>query len=189
MRQIALLLLLAVLFLPACNTREKDELRQKEELLKQKEQELMVKENNLQLKEEALLAREEALKKPVEVDTTANMNPALLGLWSVTMNCIETTCPGSAVGDTKTEQWDISFQENKFIAKAMANDKLVRIYSGIYTGNTLELIAEPLTTDAQPGTKMIARLRKTEKNTLEGQREIIRAEGCKIIYELQMTKQ
>ena len=189
MRQIALLLLLAVLFLPACNTREKDELRQKEELLKQKEQELMVKENNLQLKEEALLAREEALKKPVEVDTTANMNPALLGLWSVTMNCIETTCPGSAVGDTKTERWEITYQNDQFIAKAMANDNLVRVYSGIYTGYTLELIAEQANTTSQQAAKMIARLRKTGKNTLEGQREITRADGCKIIYELQMSRE
>lgn len=183
-------MLFSLAFLTACTSDEKEkELLRKETVLKQKEQELMVRENQLQLKEETLIAREDALNKPVEPDTATLLNPALLGRWSVTMTCTETTCPGSAIGDTKTEQWDILHQENKFVAKAMNGDKLVRIYSGIYTGNTLELIAEPQPTDSNPPTKMVVRLRKTEKNSLAGQREIIRPEGCKILYELQMSKQ
>ena len=55
------------------------------------------------------------------------------------MTCIETTCPGSAVGDTKTETWDINYENNLIIAKAMANNKLVRVYTGSYDGTNLTL--------------------------------------------------
>ncbi|MBK0402004.1 hypothetical protein I5M27_03345 [Adhaeribacter sp. BT258] len=190
MKQLSLFILFLLPLLSACNSKTQQEnLRQKEASLLQKEQELLVKEKTLELKEAALAEREEALKQPVVTDTLAAVNEALLGKWAVKMTCSETTCPGSAVGDTKTEQWEITYQDNKFIAKAIANNNQVRMYSGIYTGNTLELIADEAATPNQPAVKIIARLRKASENTLEGQREITRATGCKIIYELQMSRE
>ena len=190
MKQISLFFLFLIPFFFACNSKKQQEsLRIKQERLQQKEQELLVKEKTLEIREAALLKREEALKHPPVADTMAAENQAFIGNWTVKMICRETTCPGSAIGDTKTEQWQISYQDNRFIAKAMTNDKLVRVYSGLFTGNTLELIAEKPEVVTQPAANIIARISKAEKNTLTGQREITREDGCKIIYELQMTRE
>jgi hypothetical protein len=58
------------------------------------------------------------------------------------MTCTETTCPGSAIGDTKTETWDISYQNNVLLAKANVGDKLTRVYTGTYDGTNLVLIED-----------------------------------------------
>ena len=105
------------------------------------------------------------------------------------MVCTETTCPGSAVGDSKTETWDIQYINNKVIAKAQSGEQLVRVYTGIYTGNTLELVENNESTGTQPATKMVVQLRIVNPRSMEGQREIIREGNCKILYSLQLTKQ
>jgi hypothetical protein len=104
------------------------------------------------------------------------------------MACIETSCTGSAVGDTKTEQWDINLQNDHIIAKASSGDKIVRVYSGRTAGNTLELI-EHKDTALIYDTRMVVRLRLINKNTIEGVREIVREKDCKIVYSLRMDKQ
>ena len=123
------------------------------------------------------------------VDTTNLYNPAIIGIWSVKMVCTETTCAGSAVGDTKTEQWNISYESNTIIAKAMSDDKLVRTYTGKPNADVIEL-AEKLAEDGlQSSTNMLVRLRLISSNRMEGQREIVRENNCKVIYSLQMEKQ
>jgi hypothetical protein len=91
-----------------CGMRERElKLDQKMSEINQKEQELLLKEKSLQLKEEELAKKEELLDSSSRspVDTFLVQHPQLPGKWNVTMRCTETTCPGSAVGDTKNEQW------------------------------------------------------------------------------------
>ena len=131
------ILFLVVLPFSACNSEQKQRaLNEKEIALNQKEQELMQKERNLQLKEEEILRREQNLDS-ANRDSTQQVNAALVGNWSVKMTCTETTCAGSAVGDTKTEQWDVAYQGNSIIARAKTGENLVRVYTGLYTGNTV----------------------------------------------------
>lgn len=185
-----MLLIIISTFFSGCNLRERElNVEKKEEELMQKEQELNLLAKTLQIKEEELAKRESGLDSTALQDTTSVYNPALVGLWSVKMTCIETTCTGSAVGDVKNEQWEISYQNNNIIATARDAGKIVRVYSGIFTGNTVELIEDRQSTASQPATKMIVRLRVANDNTLEGQREIVRENGCKIIYALQLSKQ
>lgn len=168
---------------------KKNELQQKQELLDQKEQELILKEKTLQLKEEELLAREARLDSTLQNDSTSAYDSTLLGKWAVKMVCTETSCSGSAVGDTKTEQWEISFEGKSFIAKAMSGDQLIRIYSGLFTGNTLELIAETEKSTEQPSTKIVARIHIINERRLEGTREIARENECKTTFTMEMQKQ
>ncbi|MGI8599333.1 MAG: hypothetical protein ACR2KB_08760 [Chitinophagaceae bacterium] len=105
------------------------------------------------------------------------------------MVCTESTCPGSAVGDIRNETWQINYESNKVIAQARASNQLVRIYTGIYTGNTLELIEDAQVSPSQPATRMVVRLRLTSDTRMEGTREIVREGDCKIIYSMDMTKQ
>lgn len=189
MKRFVLYLLVLVFLSSGCDLRKREEqLQAKEAALNQKEQELLLKEKTLQIKEDELLLRERKSDSTIKTDTTNLYNTAIIGFWAVKMTCTEATCPGSAVGDTKTEQWNISYEANTIIAKAMSDDKLVRTYTGIPGGQVIELVEGPHESALQPATKMIVRLRLIDSTSMDGKREIIR-NNCKVIYDLQMEKQ
>jgi hypothetical protein len=168
--------------------KRENELQQKALELKQREQDLLLREANLRLREEQLDERTRALDSTA-TDSAFVYNPQLIGNWAVQMTCTETTCPGSAVGDTKAEHWELSYLDNRMVAKAMVGKDLVRVYTGRYTGNTLELEGNRSDTTNQPATRMIVRLRLVSDKAMEGEREIVREGDCKIIYAVQMEKQ
>ena len=119
------------------------------------------------------------------LDSFGTYNPAIIGNWTVTMRCVETTCEGSAIGDTKTEHWDISYDGNTVIAKVIANEKLVRVYEGKMTTKTLQLsVKSEGATDA----RMNVILTVVKEGRMEGQREIIQASGCRVVYTLEVVK-
>jgi hypothetical protein len=189
MKSLLLYLTILLLFASGCESRRKQEaMEQRIAALNQKEQELLFKERALQLKEEELLRREAKIDSTLNTDTAGLVNPALVGNWSVKMSCIETTCTGYAVGDTKNEVWNISYQGNNILARAMAGHQLVRVYSGRLRGNTVELAEGRDSTVATPGTKMFVRLTMNTQNIMEGQREIIRENDCKVVYALELVK-
>ena len=175
--------------LPACGFREREQALQKKEAeLTQKEQALIVKEKTLQLKETNLLLKEKRIDSTLHEDSIMVNNPALLGQWDVTMNCIETTCPGSAIGDTKKEKWIIQNAGSQILAKAMKDNQLLRIYIGSYVNNYLELVDSTTVTAADPVTKITVRLQPVTPSSMEGEREIIREGDCKVTYALQLAK-
>ena len=185
-----ILAIFLVVTLGSCklNTREK-ELKQRENILNQKEQELILREKILQLKEEELAKKGTNVDSTAKIDSMPVSSEALIGKWNVNMVCIEATCTGSAVGDTKAEQWVITQEGSDFIARVISGNKLLRVYSGIYTGNTLELIAQTEQNANEPPAKMVARLHSINPKKMEGQREITREKDCKIIYTMEMNKQ
>lgn len=172
-----------------CGIREREEsVQRKEAALNEKEQQLLLKEKSLQLQEEDIARRKQLIDSSRLSDTTAKIDASLVGVWAVQMTCTETNCPGSAVGDAKTETWELSYQGRNVLAKASVNDELVRVYSGIFTGNTLELV-ETNESATQATAKIIVRLRMVNEKSLEGQREIERLnEKCKIIYAINLQK-
>lgn len=175
--------------LQGCDLRKREEaLAQKEARLNEKEQELLLKEKTLQIKEEDLVKREQRFDSTRLIDSTIMHNDSLPGTWDVKMTCTETSCPGSAVGDTKSETWQLQYQENTVIARAMVNDELVRVYSGFFTGNTLELVDTRENIPNQPPTRIVVRLRLSNYNLLEGTREIERVGECKILYSIVLTR-
>ncbi|KAA9038406.1 hypothetical protein FW778_12610 [Ginsengibacter hankyongi] len=175
----------------SCNLRERElELKNKMQEVNKKEQELSLKEKEIQLKEEQLNKREHVSDSLLKIppDTLSMLHPDLTGTWAVDMLCTATTCAGSAVGDSKVEQWEISLQHNTVIANAINKDKVIRTYSGTYTGNKLELSSQAIDTSTSKGVQIIIRLKKTKENEMEGEREIIRPDDCHIIYDLQLKK-
>jgi hypothetical protein len=185
-----LYLLVPVFLLTSCGLQEKEQaLKKKEAQLNQKEQELIAREKALEFKEQELATKQKKLDT-LSVDSAFLANPRIPGLWSVKMNCTSTTCTGSALGDTKNEQWIISYEARHVIARVMAADKLVRVYTGAFTDtNTIELTDESGGTPSEPATKMVVRLSIKDEKTIEGQREITRDNDCKIVYALEMGKQ
>lgn len=179
-----------VLFFCSCGLKERErELQKKTEEINQKEQQLLLREKELQILQEELEKRKRALDSngTVVVRDTVAINPDFLGQWDVRMECIETTCSGSAVGDTRTENWIIEQKENEIIAKAMSNNNLVRAYVGSFSGNSLLLVAEQEDPNHKVVSRMSVRLQKTKDNQLEGRREINR-EGCRIMYALELKR-
>src|SRR5215210_2833837 len=132
MKQKIVFLGLWLMIATGCGLQEREkELENKISKVNQKEQKLLLKEKSLQLKEEELAHREKLLDSASKkvADSVAVLHPELAGTWNVTMRCTETTCAGSAVGDTKNEQWVISYQDNTVIANAISDNKIVRVYA------------------------------------------------------------
>lgn len=157
--------------------------------MKKREDSLLFKEKTLQLIEEELAKREQRLDSSEKIDSFHQIPPSLIGHWETKMTCTESTCKGSAVGDTKTEQWNISYQSNLLLAQAMAQEQLIRVYTGTYTGHTIELVDNRTGTSTEPPSKMVVRLRLVDSLHMEGQREILRDNDCRVVYALQMEKQ
>jgi hypothetical protein len=189
MKWISVLILFVCLFNSGCEQQQKKrELDKREIALNEKEQQLLLKESTLEIKEQELAKREQKLDSSLKTDTLQNFNPAIIGKWAVKMTCTLATCPGSAVGDTKTEVWDISFQAKKVIVNAMAGDKMVRVYIGTFVNNIIEL-EENSDNTALDNTRMTVRLQMTDDLNMEGQREIARDKECRVVYSLQLAKQ
>jgi hypothetical protein len=185
-----LILLIGIVFISGCGLRQREmELNKKMQELNVKEQELALKEQSLSIKEEQLNEKEKSLDstKNVVNDSLFLEHQKLPGTWMVEMLCTETSCPGSAVGDVKNEQWDFKFQNNMVIASAMSNNQLVRVYTGDFLGNTLKLGVQQDSTDASA--KIVVRLQKTKEKEMTGDREITQANGCRILYSLRLKKQ
>lgn len=175
--------------LSSCGLREREkQLQQKTQDINQKEQQLLLREKEVQMRLEEVEKREKKLDSngTMVLRDTVAINPDFLGEWDVRMQCIETNCSGSAVGDTKLETWLIEQKDNDIIARAIANNALVRAYTGNFNGNMLFLSSIQQDTDQKLLSKMTVRLQKTKEKQLEGQREIQREDGCKILYSLDL---
>ena len=189
MSKISLYLFCIVFVAASCDFREREQALQKREAaVYEKEQQLLVREKTVALKEAELLQKIKGTDSTHTTDTTHTINTALTGNWRVKMTCTETSCTGSAIGDIRNERWGLEYQGNLLVAKATADEKLIRVYSGFYTGNTIELAEDRNSTVAPSSAKMVVRLRLVDSTNLEGEREIVRDNNCKIVYAMQMEK-
>jgi hypothetical protein len=171
---------------PACNITER------ERAVEKKEQELAFKEQQLNVRELALQQAEAAFAARQHVDSSFADSVYLYqqniaGAWATKMTCTETTCPGSAVGDTKNETWTFSFENNKITARASVAENIARVYTGKVVNDGLELVENIDSTATAPATKLLVSIKKQDDKLMEGQRQIIRAD-CRIVYSLQLSR-
>lgn len=178
--------LFALLFLlQGCGPNEREERLKKRELASaQKEQQLLEWEQKLKMKEQELTNTQQSLDSAkLQNDSTEVYNPALVGKWTVKMSCTETTCDGSALGDTKTETWDISYKGNTVVVSAYAGKALVRVYVGAYSNNVLQIADEQVNGEVS----ITALINVVNEKRMEGKREIVQ-KGCKIVYALTLER-
>lgn len=184
-------LFIFAMYFAGCSRNENGKDNQRQQAIQKKERELLVWENQLKSKEKELTMREQRMDSinkdsiNLKPDTAGTYNPKLVGNWSVRMRCTETTCASSAIGDTRTEQWNISYQNNKIIVKASSNNMLTRIYKGIYKENNLKLTARQ---GGENETTITINLRQVSQKKMEGIREIYQENVCKIIYSLEIER-
>lgn len=172
----------------SCGGRDKKSLERQREEIQVKAQQLLIREQELELREQDVLKQQRQIDSlKTGSDTIGVYDPNLIGTWIVTMQCTETTCEGSAIGDTKTEQWNISYENNKIVARATANKQLIRTYTGLFKENTLRLTA---TQTPNPETHMDVVLTPHQSTVglMEGQRIINQGGKCRIVYALKAEK-
>ena len=183
-------LITGIIFFSSCGLRQREaELDKRTNDLMHREQELFLKEQSLQLKEEQLNNREKLLDSTTRIvnDSLFLEHQKLPGTWLVEMQCTETNCPGSAVGDTKNELWDLKFQNDMVIVSAIANKQAAWVYTGTFIGNMLRL-SVPRDT-LENSAKIVVRLQQTKEKEMIGEREIIQPTGCRILYSIRLKKQ
>jgi len=177
--------ILIISFLAACVNREdSDELKSREMKVSQKEEELRIFEQQLITRDIELKSREKLLDSlEYTGDTTGVYNAKLIGNWTVNMKCIETNCEGSALGDTKTERWNIAYHNNRVVVKVMSKNIITRVYLGVYTEAGLALQSKQ-----QDLTSMSIQLNQLSDTKMEGVREINQGGNCKIVYSVGLSK-
>ena len=185
-----ILLLSGFFIFSSCDLHQREvELNKKLDEMNRRERELALKEQTLEIKELQLSEQQKIL------DSTTNMvNDSLIrehakfqGLWRVDMQCIETNCAGSAVGDVKTEHWNIKVENNEVSINARSNKSVVKTYSGSYVGNVIKLTAEQDSTEVNA--KIEVSLQKISDKELRGERQVIQATGCRIVYSLRLKRE
>lgn len=189
--KIVLLFAAGVLLFAGCTYKNQErELEQRRAALNEKEQQLVLKEQSLDLREQVLNEREKVIDsttKKIANDSLYLKYPAIPGKWNVKMVCTDTNCPGSAIGDTKNEQWEFAFQDNSVIVSATSNNKLVRVYSGSIQDGSMKLSLSHDFPDSL-SSSMTVRLQLISEKEMTGEREIVQSSGCRIIYSLQLKK-
>lgn len=181
--------------LSSCGLQEqRNQLKQESIILRQKEQELVLRNQELDAREQLLNERQKKMDSVlVGKDTLSGIYPAIPGRWLVKMVCTDATCPGSALGDTKVEQWAITFQNNMVVAKAMNNKfQLTRIYTGSIAADgqlSLKAQAPNDSLSTRQYAQINIQLKQTRNDAMQGQRDIIQPEGCHITYSLDLKKQ
>lgn len=185
MKHTSILLFVLIFLLQGCGPNEREERLKKRELASaQKEQQLLEWEQKLKLKEQELDHTQQSLDSAKkEIDSADAYNPAIVGKWMVKMICTETTCDGSALGDTKTELWDINYKGNQVVVNAYSGKVLVRVYEGGYSNNVLKITDEKVNADVS----ITALLNFVNEKRIEGKREIVQT-GCKIVYALTVER-
>lgn len=186
--------LLLLVHLPGCELNERQSaIEKREQELNQKEQELLLWQKDLQLKEDSLKLMI-ALRDSASLnDSTSVVPQEILGMWTTKMVCTQSSCSGSVLGDTKVEQWLISAQNKIVIVQAMNNKmQISRIYTGTMNENgqiSLQTSRIDLNSPDNKMTTINVLLEKKGDNTMEGQREIIQADNCRVVYSLGLKKQ
>lgn len=181
---------IGIIVFSSCNLRQREiELDNKMADMRHREQELSLKEQSLQSKEEQLNEREKLLDSTggVANDSLFLEHQKLPGTWLVEMQCTETNCQGSAVGDTKNELWDFKFKYNMVVASAINNKQVTWVYTGTYVGSTLRLTVQQ--DSLENSAKIVVRLQQVKDKEMSGEREIIQSNGCRILYSLRLKKQ
>lgn len=171
------------LCLQSCGHKEKEEqLARREQQIAKKEQTLMQWEQQLTVMEKELLQKKKKQQEDSTAVTDSLQAQAVTGKWVVKMRCTETSCSGSAIGDSKTETWEITYEKG-IIVNAFTGSELSRIYNGSFSQNRLEAV------NGQPGSESVMRVMlELKENKMEGTREVERTD-CKIRYTLTAERQ
>lgn len=179
------LLFFSIILFTACGLSEREhKIQQKQRELEARQETLMLLEQQLVQKEQMLVDRERRLDSTKRgIDSVVIHGPSVTGAWQVEMQCVETSCPGSALGDIKTEQWVIGKDSSGIIVNVFVNKNMTRTYRGKYTHSGMALIDN---NSVGAGTIEVT-LRMLNEKKMDGIREI-KLPNCKTTYSIKADK-
>ncbi len=166
----------------------RQDLDQREQTLNKRELALLLREKEVKLLEDSL-KRNFVLNNSVGNPTLPSLPlpDSLAGRWNVNMLCTKTNCSGSAVGDTRKEIWLFADREGVVSIQAFQGEKIVRVYTGTFSGTGFKLeaplgIADSL---AQP---MTVDLKIENTNKMSGERTITQPDGCTTVFTIDINR-
>ncbi|OJV51989.1 MAG: hypothetical protein BGO31_10000 [Bacteroidetes bacterium 43-16] len=179
--------LLITASLSSCGFEErKKALDAREVSLRDREQSLLMKEKMLTQLEDSIklsIAQQDSMTLSLK-NLGLPLPDSLQGTWNINMLCTQTSCSGSAVGDTRKESWTFSGGDSTGVyVKAMQGENLVRVYSGIYDGSGF-ILSTPNVSGDPNATSMNVKLAVNTPDKLSGTRIIQQADGCTITYKI-----
>lgn len=188
MKKIIFFLLLTYLSAGCGYQSRKQELDEREKGLAVREQAVLLKEKELRLLEDSL-KRKLAPKDSIGLLTEAGLPlpDSLAGPWEVSMLCTKTNCQGFAVGDTRKETWVFARRGETVGVSAMQGEKLIRAYTGSFTGTDFKLTVPPNIADSSASSMTVA-LKIDNNNKLSGERVITQADGCSSIFKIDAAR-
>lgn len=182
--------LLTLILFCSCGFEERrKQLDERERVLNTREQAVMLKEKEIRLMEDSLkryAAKMDSANRAV-TEPVIPLPDSLAGNWNVTMICTQTNCTGFAVGDIRKETWQVSGNGSTVGVRAMQGNKLIRVYTGSYTGSGLKL-STPETEGPQPSATMQVTLKTDNINKWSGQRLITQPDGCETFFKIDMDR-
>lgn len=184
-----LFIIMGFVIITGCDYQHRQqELNKKMNELNQREAVLALKEQQMEIKEQQLSEKEKILDSTTLVvnDSLFRSRKKIEGTWRVDMICTQTNCAGSAVGDVKTERWNIRIERNDVIVHVGSNRPLSKSYTGSFDGSFITLTADQDTTELNAAIEV--HLQKTSDKEMEGDRVVTQASGCQILYSLRLKR-
>lgn len=182
--------LLIILLLYSCGFEDRrKQLDERERAINAREQAVMLKEKEIRLAEDSLkryAAKMDSASRML-TEQVLPLPDSLAGAWNVTMICSQTNCSGFAVGDIRKENWLVSGNGSTVGVRAMQGDKLIRVYTGSFTGTGLKL-STPESEALQPAVTMQVTLKIDNINKMSGQRLITQTDGCETTFKVDMDR-
>lgn len=188
-----------ILLCIACNDNtRKSELNRRQLIIDEKEQSLVELEKKLLIREQQLAQREKTIDS---LQRNLNQNDSVVspvdsveyaslfgGLWSVRLDCTLSTCENFAVGDTKTETWNLGTDGKRVVAQVVSALPGTKIFTGSVEQHTLYLQETLQPSDSNAVSKNELRLNILSNNEISGERELTR-QNCRVLYKVLMRKQ
>lgn len=182
-------IVMGFVFITGCDFQQRrEDLNKKMNELSQREAVLALKEQQMEIKEQQLSEKEKILDSTTHVvnDSLLRSHKKIEGTWRVDMLCTQTNCAGSAVGDVKTERWNITVAGNDVTVNARSNRALSKRYTGSFEGNLLTLTADQDTTEVNATIEV--HLQQSTEKEMEGDRVVTQISGCQILYSLRLKR-
>jgi len=141
------------------------------------------------IKEQARKEADEATRKLAEESKKFGFSD-VVGVWNITMRCIQSDCPSTSIGDIRTETWHINYENYSISVVVIGNKNTNRDYEGDFNGKKLTLKNEVDNGSAWSSSISKTNVELIMKNEkfLEGIREVLNPDPCIIRYYVSAIK-
>ncbi len=180
---LTLFLAIAVIHCQEKTDPKQTELQKRDSILTVKEKEFALKAADYQ----ALLKLRDSLNTPKDTVAVNPLPVEINGTWTGKIVCTHSNCTDYVVGDVRTDEWQISSEDGKIVAKNVNKTGVIRMYTGEYTGGKVVLVSE---TPADAASQRTFRIEfgTVSADRLAGTREIQVNQSCTSQFSIELVR-